>query len=91
MAANLRIPTNVTAPKVINVRLVYAEDLFLANIFRFLFDIALAFEMAIAGATYGSLSPASTDRKVMLWVGGIAAGIFLAVNILFMLRARRDS
>ena len=88
--AELNIDTQVIAPKRVNVRLVYAEDLFVSNVFRVLFDVCLALEMAVAGAALSSSVPATADRKILLWVLGGLAVIFLGLNLFFMVRSRRS-
>jgi hypothetical protein len=72
------------------IRYVRVELLDTATIFRVFWDIFLALFMAALGAAWSLSRPIGTMHRAFLWVTGLAAIVFLALDVLWMIRARRE-
>lgn len=88
--ASIDIDPQVLLPKRPVIRYVRVELLDTATIFRVFFDIFLALFMAAFGAMIAAPSPIGTMHRAFLWVTGIAALVFLGLDIAWMIRARRE-
>lgn len=73
-----------------SIRYVPEELLNTATIFRAFWDIFLASFMAAFGASLSLDRPLSTMHKAFLWMTGIAALAFLALDIYWNWRARHE-
>lgn len=85
------IAPRIILPKRPILRYVRVELLDTATIFRVFFDVFLAFFMAALGAAFSAANQIGTMHKAFLWVTGVAALAFLALDIIWMIRARRET
>jgi len=88
--ADLKIDANITAPKVVNIRLVRADLLDVATMFRVSFDVSLAVAMTIVGITIGAPGPVPKIQWAFLAFAGLAAVVSLALDVRTMRRALRN-
>jgi hypothetical protein len=84
------IEPQVILPKRPVIRYVRVELLDTATIFRVFWDIFLALFMTAFGAAIGTPNTIGTMHRAFLWVTGIAAAVFLVLDIIWMVRARRE-
>lgn len=84
------IEPQVILPKKPVIRYVRVELLDTATIFRIFWDIFLALFMAAFGASMTVANRISTMHRAFLWVTGLAAAVFLLLDIVWMVRARRE-
>jgi hypothetical protein len=88
--AKFDIEPQVILPRRPVIRYVRVELLDTATVFRVCFDVFLALFMAAFGAMIAAPNPIGTMHRAFLWVTGIAAVVFVALDIAWMLRARRE-
>lgn len=84
------IEPQVIMPKRPIIRFVRVELLDTATIFRIFWDIFLALFMAALGAALSVQHEIGTMHKAFLVVTGTAALVFLALDIVWMVRARSE-
>jgi hypothetical protein len=84
------IEPQVKVPKKPVLRYVRVELLDTATIFRVFFDVFLALSMAALGAALSSPNAIGTMHKAFLAVTGLAAAVFLSLDITWMWRARNE-
>ncbi|MES2396865.1 MAG: hypothetical protein V4549_12715 [Bacteroidota bacterium] len=85
--AKFNVPTRVTGPDEIEVKLVREDFYEISNIFRTCFEFGLSFTSAIAGAIL-SLDKVSNKFYLALVICGLATFVFLILTGQFKKKAK---
>jgi hypothetical protein len=88
--ANIEIEPQIVLPTRPVIRYARADLLDTATIFRVFFDVFLALFSAAFGAAITEPHPLGTMHKAFLWVTGVAALTFIVLDVIWMIRARRE-
>jgi hypothetical protein len=84
------IEPQVIFPKRPVIRFVRMDLIDTATIFRVFFDVFLAFFMAAFGAAISASAPIGTMHRAFLAVTGTSSIVFLALDVTWLRRARRE-
>jgi hypothetical protein len=85
--AKFNVPTRVTGPDEIEVKLVREDYYEMSNIFRTCFEFGLSFTSAIFGAIF-SMTKVSDKYFIVSTIGGVATIVFLIMTNKFKKKAK---